>query len=87
MGFSSKLQLGDVRPGTSIKDLWKFKIHLRQPVFECVMTKPLPVQSFTCSEASTSSVNLKWVPPEGHKRLKAFNIVILSRDAKVGCVI
>ena len=68
---------------------FKFKVNLvrfpfRQPVFECVMTKPLPVQSFSCSTTSTSSVDLKWCPPERHKRLKAFNIVIQSRDAKVG---
>ena len=80
-----KQQLDDVRPGRSFKfKANHVKFPLRQPVFECVMTKPLPVQSFSCSTTSTSSVDLKWCPPERHKRLKAFNIVIQSRDAKVG---
>ena len=55
----------------------------RQPVFECILTKPLPVQSFTFSDATTSSVRLAWVAPENHKRLKAFNLSIHSNDMKV----
>ena len=60
------------------------------------MTKPLPVQIFTCDKVSlissdhlkniqvtASSALLQWIAPEGHTRLKAFNIHLHSNDSKV----
>jgi len=55
----------------------------RQPIFECVLTKPLPVESLNYDKVTTNSALLQWVPPQGHKRLKAFNIEIKSYDGKV----
>ena len=68
----------------------------RQPIFECVMTKPLSVETLSCDKVrskhlqtnphpkvSTSSTVLQWVNPEAHKRLKAFSLHIQSADGKV----
>ena len=55
----------------------------RKPIYETVMTKPQKVQSFTAEEIKTCSAVLKWVAPEGNKRLKAYNLAIMSTDNKI----
>ena len=55
----------------------------RRPVFETVMTKPQPVEEFTMGDIETTKATVKWVAPEGHKRLRAFNLLIESMDNKI----
>eukprot|EP00092_Neocalanus_flemingeri_P032028 GFUD01034810.1.p1 GENE.GFUD01034810.1~~GFUD01034810.1.p1 ORF type:complete len:905 (+),score=215.05 GFUD01034810.1:108-2822(+) len=55
----------------------------RQPIYETVMTKPQQVESFTVGDIATTTATVKWVAPEGHKRLRAFNLSISSIDNKI----
>ena len=47
------------------------------------MTKPQPVEEFTMGDIETTKATVKWVAPEGHKRLRAFNLLIESMDNKI----
>ena len=55
----------------------------RRPIFETVMTKPKPVEEFTLGDIEMRKAIVKWIAPEGHKRLRAFNLLIVSMDNKV----
>ena len=55
----------------------------RKPILETVMTKPEKVSSFSISKISTTAALVSWVAPEGHKKLRAFNLMILSHDQKL----
>ena len=55
----------------------------RKPVYETVMTKPEVVHSFTVGHVTATAGVITWVAPEGHKRLKAFNILLVSHDQKL----
>ena len=55
----------------------------RRPIYETIMTKPQTVESFTVGDISTTKAIVKWVAPEGHKRLRAFNLNITSMDNKI----
>ena len=55
----------------------------RKPILETIMTKPEKVSSFSVSKISTTAALVSWVAPEGHKKLRAFNLLILSHDQKL----
>ena len=55
----------------------------RKPILETIMTKPEKVSSFSVSKISTTAALVSWVAPEGHKKLRAFNMMILSHDQKL----
>ena len=55
----------------------------RKPILETIMTKPEKVSSFSVSKISTTAALVSWVAPEGHKKLRAFNLMILSHDQKL----
>ena len=55
----------------------------RKPILETIMTKPEKVSSFSVSKISTTAALVSWVAPEGHKKLRAFNMMILSHDLKL----
>ena len=55
----------------------------RRPIFETVMTKPMAVESLTVEEVTPTNAILKWVAPEGHKKLRAFRLLISSFDNKI----
>jgi len=55
----------------------------RRPIFETVMTKPKPVEEFSMGDIEIKRANVKWIAPEGHKRLRAYNLQIVSTDNKI----
>ena len=55
----------------------------RKPIYETVMTKPEKVTSFSVSSITSSGALVSWLAPGGHKKLKAFNLLILSHDQKL----
>ena len=57
--------------------------YTKRPIYEIAMTQPKKVDSFTVDMVSTNSATLKWVAPEGHKRLRAYRIYINSSDDKI----
>jgi len=52
----------------------------QKPIFEIVMTKPEPVMNLSVENVTMSSLDLKWIAPEKHPHLKAYNLSLLSRD-------
>ncbi|XP_023343416.1 uncharacterized protein LOC111712896 [Eurytemora carolleeae] len=54
----------------------------RQPIYETVLTKPEKVTSVAVSDVLTDNALLKWVAPDGHSRLKAYNLLLTSKDNK-----
>lgn len=55
----------------------------RKPLYETVLTKPQTVGSFSVESVTCTAGVIRWVAPEGHKRLRAFNILIASYDQKL----
>ena len=55
----------------------------RKPIYETVMTKPATVTSFAMESVKATAGVVTWVAPEGHKRLRAFNILVVSHDQKL----
>ena len=55
----------------------------RKPLYETVLTKPERVQSCSMESVTSNAGVLRWVAPEGHKRLRAFNILLVSHDTKI----
>ena len=55
----------------------------RKPVFETVLTKPSTVESINVQEVGPNRATLKWVAPDGNKRLRAFRILVTSFDNKM----
>merc|ERR1719468_834212 len=54
----------------------------RQPIKEVVLTKAEKVSSLNVTEIGTDCALVKWLAPEGHSRLKAFNITWTTKDGK-----
>ena len=79
-------KISGLSPGETYGIVLKTKTggrYTRRPICETVMTNPMTVESFTAEEVSSNSATLKWVAPEGHKRLRAFRIIISSVDNKI----
>ena len=55
----------------------------RKPLYETVLTKPERVKSCSVESVTSNSGVVRWVAPEGHKRLRAFNILLVSHDMKI----
>jgi len=54
----------------------------RQPIKEVVLTKAEKVSSVTVTEIGTDRCLVKWLAPEGHSKIKAFNINWTTKDGK-----
>jgi hypothetical protein len=54
----------------------------RKPIFEIVLTKPEPVNMLSVEDIRVDRATVKWLAPEGHPHLRAFNISCASRDNK-----
>ena len=79
-------KISGLNPGETYGIILKTKTggrFTRRPIFETVMTKPMTVESLTVEEVTPTNATLKWVAPEGHKRLRAFRILISSFDNKI----
>ena len=55
----------------------------RRPIMETVLTKPLQVEDFLASDVRSHMVTLTWVVPGGHKRLRAFRLMVNTSDGSV----
>jgi hypothetical protein len=54
----------------------------RKPIFEIVLTKPEPINMLCVEDVQVDRANIRWLVPEGHPHLRAFNIACASRDNK-----
>ena len=54
----------------------------RKPIFEFVRPKPEPVIMLSVDDIQVDRAKIKWLAPEGHPHLRAFNIACASRDNK-----
>ena len=54
----------------------------QKPIFDIVMTKPEPVTNLCVESVKMSSVDLKWISPERHPHLKAYNLSLVSKDGQ-----
>lgn len=52
----------------------------RRPIMETVLTKPLQVEDFMVGDVKAHGATVTWVVPPGHKRLRAFRLMIVSSD-------
>ena len=57
--------------------------YTRRPLQETLLTKPKEVEDFRAEEVSSTQARLSWIVPEGHRKLRAFRILVSSSDGKV----
>lgn len=59
-------------------------VSTRNPIYDMILTKPMPPRGFRSSDVSPLSAVIHWLPPEGNSCLRGFQIQITTgTDAKV----
>ena len=57
--------------------------YTRRPLSETLLTQPSQVEDLRVEDVTSSQATLKWVVPEGHRRLRAFRLLVSSSDGEV----